>query len=137
MGRQGQIFGTYSAKIAIAILAVVVGSFLYLRFDASKNKAYSLSAQTRQALRAMEDRVVVKVFASQDLTPELNNLNRLTKDLLAEFERQSRGRFYYEYVRAKSNDDLIDQARENSIQPYMVVTMENDRQVSKAGVPQF
>ncbi|MBW6514147.1 MAG: GldG family protein [Candidatus Syntrophosphaera sp.] len=134
MARQGQILGTYTAKIAIAILVLVVGSFLYLRFDASKNKAYSLSAQTKHTLRGMEDRVVVKVFASQDLTPELSNLNRLTKDMLAEFERQSRGRFYYEYVRARSNDDLIDQARENNIQPYMVVTMENDRQVSKAVV---
>ena len=131
MKARQQILGTYSVKIAIALLILFVGGFLYLRLDVSRNRAYSLTPQTRQSLRSLQDRVVVKVFASQDLSPQLSNLNRSLRDMLTEFARLSRGKLQFEYVRAKSNEDLIEQAKQYSIQPYTVVTMENDQQVSK------
>lgn len=131
MKAKGQILGTYSVKIAIALLLLIVGGFLYLRADLSRNRAYSLSRQTKEQLRNQKERVVVKVFASQGLPPEFSSLNRSLKDLLAEFQRLSRGKLVYEYVRAKSNEDLIQQAQEYNLPPYMVITSEDDRQVSK------
>ncbi|MGC9361989.1 MAG: GldG family protein [Candidatus Syntrophosphaera sp.] len=131
MGTKSQIYSTYTVKIAIAILILVVGGFLYLRWDASRNNAYSISEQTKQTLRGLKDKVVVKVFASNNLPPELSTLNRGLKDLLTEFERQAKGMLRYEYVSADSNDDLIEQAMQNNIQPNMIVTVEQDQQVSK------
>lgn len=131
MSGKKEIWGSYGIKIASALLLLFVGSFLYLRLDASRDRAYSLTSQSKQTLRALRDKVVIKVFASQDLSPQLAGLNRALKDLLTEFQRQSRGKLVYEYVRARGNDDLIEQALEYNIAPYTVVTVENDRQITK------
>jgi len=131
MGTKSQIYSTYTVKIAIAVLILVVGGFFYLRWDASQNKAYSISGQTKQTLRNLKDRVVVKVYASRNLPPEMSTLNRSLKDLLTEFERQSSGKLHYEYVSSQSNEDLIEKAMQNDIAPNRILMVERDQQVSR------
>lgn len=131
MQTRKQIIGTYTLKILIALLILVVGGFLYLRVDASRDKSYSLSAQSKKTIREHREPVVVKVFATNDLTPQMSVINRGLKDLLAEFARQSKGRLKYEYVRAASNDALIKQAVTYGIEPYTVMTTDNEQQVTK------
>jgi ABC-type uncharacterized transport system involved in gliding motility auxiliary subunit len=131
MNTRNQIFGTYAAKIAIAVLILVVAGFLYLRLDASRGKTYSLSKHTRETLHGLETKVVVKVFATQDLPQDLAAINRTLKDMLEEFSRQSRGKLRFEYVRTKNTEELIDQARQYNIPPYSVTTFEDEKMVSK------
>lgn len=128
---RNQIIGTYLVKIVIAIVILLIGSYLYLRFDISLNKSYSLSNHSRQTVRALKDRILVKVYASRELPPQFSSLNRDLRDLLTEFSRVSGGKLRYEYVRASSNDELIALAKENQLSPYTVHVQEDDELVSK------
>ncbi|MDD4223874.1 MAG: Gldg family protein [Candidatus Cloacimonetes bacterium] len=131
MNTRSQIFGTYAVKILIAVLVLILASFLYLRLDASRNRSYSLGKATKTALRALKDKVVVKVFASDEMPQELSTLNRSLKDMLEEFQQSSRGKLKFEYVRAKNTDELIDQARQYNIPPLTATIYEEDKMVSK------
>ncbi len=131
MNTRNQIFGTYAIKILIAILVLILASFLYVRLDASRNKSYSLSKATKTSLRSLKDKVVVKVFASKELPQEMSTLNRDLKDMLEEFQNQSRGKLKFEYVRTKNIDELIDQARQYNIPPFTATIFEEDKMVSK------
>jgi ABC-2 type transport system permease protein len=131
MNTRSQIIGTYVVKIAITLLILVAAGFLYLRFDATQNKDFTLNKQTVKTLRGFKDQVTVKVFASSDLPLQLSSLNRSMKDMLDELQRKSRGKLRYEYVRGKDNKDLIEQAKNYGIQPRTAFFQENDKQVSK------
>lgn len=131
MNTRNQIFGTYAVKILIAVLVLILASLLYVRLDASRNKSYSLSKATKTTLRSLKGKVVVKVFASDELPQDMSSLNRDLKDMLEEFQSQSRGKLKFEYVRAKNTEDLIDQARQYNIPPFPVTIFEEDKMVSK------
>ncbi len=131
MNTRSQIFGTYAIKILIAVLVLILTSFLYLRWDASRDRSHSLSKATKSSLRTLKDKVVVKVFASDELPQELSTLNRTLKDMLEEFQNNSHGKLKYEYVRAKNKDELIDEARQYNITPMNATIYEEDKMVSK------
>jgi len=76
MNTRNQIYGTYAIKILIAVLILILSGFLFLRLDASRHRSHSLSRITKKTLRELEDRVVVKVFASAELPGEFGTLNR-------------------------------------------------------------
>ncbi len=137
MNTRSQIFGTYAVKILIAALVLILASFLYLRLDLSDNKRYTLSKATKTALRDLKDKVVVKVFASDDLPPQFSGIHRDLKDLLEEFQRNSRGKLKFEYARAKNTDELIDQARQYNIPPFIANIYEADEMVSRDIVSGF
>jgi ABC-type uncharacterized transport system involved in gliding motility auxiliary subunit len=126
-----RIITAYLVRIIIAVFVLLLGSYLYLRLDLSRNQSYSLSRHSREAVRGLKDRVLVKVYASRDLPPDFSSLNRDLKDMLSEFARESRGKLHYEYVRASGNDELIALAQENQISPYTVHVQEEDELVSK------
>lgn len=131
MANRNQIISSYLVKISIAVMLLLVGGLLYLRHDFSRDKVYSISSESKQVVRSLKDKILVKVYASKDLPPEFSKLNRGLKDMLDEFERNSRGKFRYEYIRFASNEELMEQARANGINPYVVHTQENDELVSK------
>ncbi|MBP7206193.1 MAG: Gldg family protein [Candidatus Cloacimonetes bacterium] len=131
MNTRSQILGTYAIKILIAILVLILAGFIHFRLDLSRNRSHSLSQATKSTLRELQDKVVVKVFASPELPQELNSLNRSLKDMLAEFQAQSRGKFRFDYVKAGSTGELIEQAQKVNIPPYTTTSVEADKMVSK------
>lgn len=131
MNTRSQIFGTYAMKIFIAVLVLILSGFLFLRLDASRHRSHSLSRETKKTLRELDDKVVVKVFASDDLPGEFATLNRALKDMLQEFQSVSRGKLKFEYARAKDPDELADEAMQYNIPQMPLPIFEKDRMVSK------
>lgn len=131
MNTRRQIFGTYAMKIFIAVLVLILSGFLFLRLDASRHRSHSLSRVTKKNLRELEDKVVIKVFASDDLPGEFGTLNRTLKDMLQEFQSVSRGKLKFEYARAKNPDELADEAMQYNIPQMPITIFEKDKMVSK------
>ncbi|HNQ43840.1 MAG TPA: Gldg family protein, partial [Candidatus Cloacimonadota bacterium] len=115
--------------IVIAIL--LIGSYLKLRLDFSRDKAFSLSPVSREAVRALEDNFVVKVLASPELPSEMSSMNRYLKDLLTEYQLAGKGRFRYEYIRTASKDDLFGMAQQNGLSIIRFQIYENDQVTTK------
>jgi len=131
MAARNQLLGTVLIKISIAVLVLLVGSYLFLRFDLSRNRSFSLSRQSRETVRNLKDDVLVKVFASKELPPQFSGISRSLRDILVEFQRESRGKFRFEYVKAASNDELISQAQDYQLRSYTVHISEKEQLVSK------
>ena len=131
MNTRNQIITSYIIKILIVVLVVIISSFLYFRIDLSKSKSYTLGKATKETLHSLKDKVIVKVFASQDLPQELSTINRNLKDMLEEFARNSHNKFSFEYVRASNNKELIEQARDYDIPAYSFTAYEDEKLVTK------
>ncbi|MDP2172177.1 MAG: Gldg family protein [Candidatus Cloacimonadaceae bacterium] len=126
-----QILSGYLIKIAIVVMLLVVGSYLYLRIDISKGKAYSIGSHSRETVSSLKDNMVVKIYASKELPGGFGNLNRYLKDILADYKRAGGGKFQYEYVKTVSQDELREEAMKNRVQPIAYQMYENDQIVTK------
>lgn len=125
------ILSSLIVKIGLVIALLLVVGYLNLRIDLSAQKAYSLSKASKEAMRSLEDVMVVKILASEDLPAELNSLNRYLQDLLNEYQLASRGKFRYEYVRKLSRDQLFGKAHESGLSVMRFQIYERDQIISK------
>jgi gliding-associated putative ABC transporter substrate-binding component GldG len=129
--RTGSILSVLLIKLAIILMLLLVASYLKLRLDFSQNKAYSLSAVSKEAVRKLKDNLVVKIYASEELPPEMTSLDRYVKDLLSEYQVAGRGKFHYEFIRGLSMDELRVQAQENGLKSMYFSIYENDKTTNK------
>ena len=112
--------------IAAVIVINLISLNLFTRLDFSKGKVYSLSTASKEALRKLDDRILVKAYFTKDLPPDLANTQRYTKDLLEEYKTYSGGKFRYEFI--NPNDDRLRmEAQQNGVPPVNVNVRERDR----------
>ncbi|HNQ43934.1 MAG TPA: Gldg family protein, partial [Candidatus Cloacimonadota bacterium] len=97
--KTGSILGSLVLKLAIILMILLVASYLRLRLDFSKNRLYSLSKTSREAVKNLKDNMVVKLYTSQELPAQMSSIDRYVKDLLSEYQNAGKGRFHYEFVR--------------------------------------
>lgn len=129
--KTGSIVSSLMLKLGIVVAILLVGAYLKVRLDFSKNNAYSLSKVSKDAVRNLEDIMLVKILASQELPAELNSLSRYVNDLLSEYQVAGRGKFRFEYVRATGKEELYSLARENGLSIMRFQSYENDQVVTK------
>jgi gliding-associated putative ABC transporter substrate-binding component GldG len=127
----GGLLSVLMIKIAIMIVLLVIAAYLSLRLDFSRGKIYSLAEVSRQSVRKLEDRMVVKIYASEELPPTLVSMDRYLRDILAEYKTRGRGKFLYQYVKANSPEHLRDMAQQNGLKYMVFQSFENDQMVQK------
>lgn len=115
-----QIIGNYLLRIGIILMVMLISTQLYLRLDLSANKSFSLGKYSRETVAGLKDKMVIKVYASKDLPPEFNNVQRYMQDLMVEYKRASKGKLNYEFVRYKDAEELASLAEENHLQTFPV-----------------
>lgn len=98
-----------TAGILIAI-NVIAGS-AYLRIDFSAGKIYSVSPATKNIIRKLEDPVLIDIYYSRKLPPQITVMKNYFTDILKEYKRVSRGKIDFSLIEVKPTD----QARQNAI----------------------
>jgi ABC-2 type transport system permease protein len=87
--------------ILIIVLANVITSFTFKRFDLTSDHRYSLTDATKNILKELDDVVYIKVYLEGDF-PEGSegfvNLKNATKEMLDEFRYYAGDNFEYEFV---------------------------------------
>jgi|BioPla2DNA2_1021312.scaffolds.fasta_scaffold11983_4 ABC-type uncharacterized transport system involved in gliding motility auxiliary subunit len=126
-----QIIGNYLLRIGIILMVMLISTQLYLRLDLSANKSFSLGKYSRETVAGLKDKMVIKVYASKDLPPEFNNVQRYMQDLMVEYKRASKGKLNYEFVRYKDAEELASLAEENHLQTFPVQIYEDESLVMK------
>ncbi len=127
-------YGIVSAlfiKIGIVILILLIAGFFTLRWDFSRQKAYSLSDVSKSAVGSLEDVMVVKLLASAELPATLNSLERFTRDLLGEYRIASRGKFRYEVVKPSSREELYELAQDGGLSRVRFQFYEKDQMTTQ------
>ena len=77
--------------------ALTVGLFLlnltsrdiFTRIDLTDNKMYSLSKSSKSIVSKLDDRLILKVYFSENLPNELGNTRRFLQDILEEYRAES------------------------------------------------
>jgi len=117
--------------IVIIILANIIGSFVFTRFDLTSEKRFSLSPATKELLKKTDDIVYFRVYLEGDFPAGFKRLRNSTKEMLDEFRAYNKN-IQYEFVNpSQSNDekernDTYQLLTEKGLQP-------TDLQVSTKG----
>ncbi|HEX6938109.1 MAG TPA: Gldg family protein [Longimicrobiales bacterium] len=83
--------GVATAAVGVLVLNLL-GAHVRGRLDLTADRLYTLSDGTRQVLEDLDDVVTIKLFASNELPPEVGLTLRDVRDLLADYRAASDGR---------------------------------------------
>jgi gliding-associated putative ABC transporter substrate-binding component GldG len=118
--------------IGIIIVVNVIAKRVFTRVDLSKNKSYTLSTISKDIVKNLDDKMVVKGYFSEGLPAPYNNLRRNVQDLLDDYRSYSKGNLNYEFYNPTSategeNTELQKEAEKYGIQPVQIQAMDNDK----------
>ncbi|MBM4403936.1 MAG: hypothetical protein FJ042_06110, partial [Candidatus Cloacimonetes bacterium] len=63
------IFSALIIRLVIILLLNLIGVYLFIRIDVSKDRRYTLGDVSREAVRNLSDKLLLKVYLSKDLPP--------------------------------------------------------------------
>ena len=119
-----------SVLIVGLILLNLTSRDIFTRIDLTDNKMYSLSKSSKSIVSKLDDRLILKVYFSENLPNELGNTRRFLQDILEEY-RAASDEINFFFHDPQSDEDLEEQARKDGIQPVQMQAIENDEMVVK------
>lgn len=99
--------------IAVIFLINLIASQIYLRFDLTEEKRYTLSDATVQMLEELDDYAFFKVYLEGDFPAGFKKLRNETRDMLEEFKAYSP---FIEYTFINPSGIVDNEKRERLIQ---------------------
>lgn len=102
---------------AIAVMINVVSHFAYFRLDMSRGKVYSISRASKRILQGLSDPVLVRVYYSKNLPPQIIVSRNYLMDLLKEYVPASKGNLKLSYVEVEQFRPSREEAVRNGIVP--------------------
>ena len=120
--------------LGILILIIITVNFisnrLFTRIDLTKNKTYTLSGISRDIVKNLNDKVIIRAYFSDNLPAPYNNVSRDVKDLLSDYRSYSNGNLDYEFVSTADESETNEtekEAQKFGIQPVQLQVFENDK----------
>lgn len=123
----------YLIVMGILILANLISVRTFFRIDLTKNRAYSLSAVSKQYMRDLKDPLTVKAFFSEQLPPPYNANARYLRDLLEDYRIYSHGRFNYQFADPAADPALEREARTLGVYEIQLTAVARDKFEQKTG----
>ncbi len=121
------IFSALMIRVVIILMLNLISAYLFLRIDVTKDKRYTLGEVSRELMRGLDEKLLIKVYISKDLPPDFNELARYLKDLLVEYKQYGKSRFQFEYVSTANMEEFRSLAVQNQIQALTYQSFENDQ----------
>lgn len=121
-------FMIYVAVVVVALVFInMISRGIFFRWDWTRNQMYTLSESSRTLIRKLDDRLLAKVYFSDNLPGAYANSRRYLQDLLEEFQAYSGGNFHFEFYRPEDDQELEQEAQRYGIPPMQLQAIENDR----------
>lgn len=125
---------TQNIIIAILLVSINLLAFnLFLRFDFTKTKQYSVSDSTVKILKNIENNVNIKVFFTKDLPANLVDLYQYTEDILKEYEAYSKGKVNIKFLDPNTDEKIATEAKNLGIQELQLNDIKKDEFAIKKG----
>lgn len=90
--------------VLIIILANIIGSYVFTRFDLTSEKRYSLSPATKDLLKEIDDIVYFRVYLEGEFPAGFKRLRNATKEMLDEFRAYNKN-IQYEFINPSQSED--------------------------------
>jgi ABC-2 type transport system permease protein len=123
--------------LLVLVLANIIASQVFHRFDLTAEKRYSLSEETRQILRKLDDIVYIRVYLEGNLPVGFVRLNKAIRELLDEFRVYAPQNLQYEFIDPVADPDpqirrnLFNQLYNAGLQPTNVKVRAKDGSTSQ------
>src|SRR5688572_30719988 len=95
-----------TALLAIGSLVLlnIIGVGLFARCDLTHDKAFTLSAATKETMDMLESPVKITAYFTENLPPPFSDNARYVKDLLEEYRSASHGNLSFEFIDPQSQE---------------------------------
>lgn len=121
-------FTTYILLILVIIVIFNIAlRSLFFRIDLTKNNIFSLSNSSKIVIKKLDDRMIAKVFFSENLPGQYANSRRYLQDILEEYQAYSKGRFHFEFINPDQDEEAMQEAQSFRIPPVQLQVIENDK----------
>ncbi len=90
---------------AVIFLLNLVGASLFLRFDLTKDRLYSISSISKKAVSTLSEPLTIHVFFTKNLPAPHNNTERYLEDLLKEYAIAANHFFNYQFHNVSAQDE--------------------------------
>ena len=91
--------------LIVIVLANIIGSYWFTRFDLTTDKRYTISDATKELLKKQDDNLFFRIYLDGDFPAEFKRLKKETKEMLEEFRAYSKF-IDYEFINpSESNDE--------------------------------
>ena len=132
MNRQ-QIILRVLLVLGVIILVNIINLRFFKRFDLTQDKIFTLSTASKNLVKSLDDKFLVKAYFTSDLPPEYANNRRDLRDLLDEYRAYAGGNFQYEFIDPGKKEELEQEAQRYGIPPVQVQVLKEDKlQIEKA-----
>ncbi|MBA7532629.1 hypothetical protein ES705_24855 [subsurface metagenome] len=120
--------------LTVVVLLNVAATSLFFRFDLTRNKIYTLSDASTNAVATLQEPLTIKVFFSKNLPAPYNSIEQQVRDLLEEYAHWGNEFFNYGFYsmdtgegidpdRVSENEEM---ARSYFIPPIQIEKVEKD-----------
>jgi len=113
--------------VGIIIFLNLVSLSIFKRFDFSRGKIYSLTKASKESVKDLEDKLVIKAYYSKNLPGEYADARRFAEDLLSEYQAYSHGKLRFEFIDPSNEDKLKQDAQKYQIMPSQMQVRENEK----------
>ncbi len=110
----------------LVLLNVLAVYFNPGRLDLTKAKLFSLAEGSKSVASNLSDRMEIVAYFTADLPPPFNATGRHVRDVLEEYEAESKGNVVVRFVNPDT-DELQQEARSDGIQPVAHQNIEQDQ----------
>lgn len=111
--------------LVIVLMINVIGNFFFTRFDLTTEKRYSLSENTKELIKNLDDIVYFRVYLEGDLPAQYKKLRNETRIMLNEFRSYGKNNIQFEFVDITSGKDknatynIVEELQHKGIQPII------------------
>ena len=109
----------------VLVLANLVSSRAFKRYDITSPKSYSLSDSSRQLVKTLQEPVFIQVFFNDKLPSQYSNVRQYVSDILSEYRTAGNGNFSYEFFDMQK-DENIKLAASYGIQQVQIREIKNN-----------
>ncbi|OGS20834.1 MAG: hypothetical protein A2252_00260 [Elusimicrobia bacterium RIFOXYA2_FULL_39_19] len=118
---------------AILLVINLISNYIFLRFDFTDEKIYSLSKASKKIAASLPDKLIIKAYFSKELPAEYSINKRYLQDLLAEYKTYSKGNVSYEFIDPLAKNETLEEIRQLGIPPVRFTTLARDKYEIKEG----
>lgn len=113
--------------VAAVLLLNVIALQYFARIDLTEEQLYTLSDASRNLVRSLDDKFLVKAFYTAEMPAPYNNNRRYLQDQLDEYRAYAGGNFHYEFIDPKSSEEAEQEAQRYGIPPVQVQVLKEDK----------
>ena len=109
----------------VLVLANLVSSRAFKRYDITSPKSYSLSDSSRELVKTLDEPVFIQVFFNDKLPSQYSNVRQYVSDILSEYRTAGNGNFSYEFFDMQK-DENVRRAASYGIQQIQIREIKNN-----------